>query len=138
MDYILLSSLVGCCYRWIAISYDIACQWSKNLLEPMTRYPVWMWLTPLMNFTFGIPKFHLGAHGLKCLSVFSWNFLRWSARTDGEGIKRIWAHINPLVYSTREMGPGLQSDTLDVHWSAWNWRKVLDLGAFSLVLVCHV
>ena len=26
------------------------------------------------------------------------------------------------------MGPGTHHDTLDDHWGAWNWRKLVGLG----------
>src|ERR1700748_2488564 len=77
---------------------------------------------------FGIPKFHLPAHGSKCWSLFSLNFLRGWARIDGEAIERVWAAINGVTTSTREMSPGARHDYLDDQWNAANFRKLVNLG----------
>ncbi|KAJ7075021.1 hypothetical protein B0H15DRAFT_792348 [Mycena belliarum] len=39
-------------------------------------------------------------------------------RTDGEPPERAWANANPLVPSTKEMGPGERRDVLEDQ-SAW-------------------
>ncbi|TDL13533.1 hypothetical protein BD410DRAFT_735251, partial [Rickenella mellea] len=133
MDYILLSTLVGCVYASILLTYDIACQWSKNFFTRVQKFPVIMQInTVIMAIYFAIPKFHLPAHGSSCHSKFSLNFRRGVGRTDGEGVERDWAHINAVATSTREMGPGSRHSTLDDHWGAWNWRKVTLLGVFLL------
>lgn len=50
-------------------------------------------------------------------------------RTDGEAPERGWSHINPVATSTREMGPGSRRDTLDDHFSDWNWKKTTGMGS---------
>ena len=133
MDYVFLSSLIGAMVAWIFVSYDIACQWSKNLPSRIPKFPSWMQLDLLcILLRFGVPKFHLAAHGESCRSNFSLHFQQFWARTDGEGIERGWAHMNPVAMSTREMGPGFRHDTIDDHWSAWNWYIILNLGAFLI------
>jgi hypothetical protein len=130
MDYILLAAIAGISLAWILVSYDIACQWSKYFLQRMADYPEWMLVAEHVKWSFAIPKFHLPAHGETCQSPYSLNLLRWMARIDGEGIERIWSWINALAFSTREMGPGCRSDTMDAHWAAWNWRKIRGHGTF--------
>ena len=49
------------------------------------------------------------------------------ARTDGEGVEEEWSHIN-VALSTKVMGPGSRHDTLNDHWDAWNWQKVVLMG----------
>jgi hypothetical protein len=75
-----------------------------------------------------IPKLHIYGHGLKCQFKYSLNFLKWSARTNGEDIERWWAHLNPVSMSTKEMSPGARHDTLDDHAGAWNFRKITKFG----------
>ena len=112
--------------------YDIACQWSKKLSE-------WIYIflssmhpsVPVANFDYAIPKGHIKSHGKSCQTNFSLNFLPGSGRTDGEGVERDWAHMNVLVPSTREMAPGNRHETLDDHWSAWNWEKIKNFGELS-------
>lgn len=132
MDYIFLSSIVGCLCTLLLVSYDIACQWNKKLCDRVNEYPLELrtafWA---MNISYVIPKYHISAHKQACQSPYSLNYLPHSARTDGEGIERGWAHINPIAMATREMGPGFRIDTIDDHWSAWNWRKIVGLGTFG-------
>ncbi|KAH8106476.1 hypothetical protein DFH11DRAFT_1691850 [Phellopilus nigrolimitatus] len=130
MDYIFLASIIGIFVNWLLVSYDISCQWIKNLSSRVSEYPPDMQESYRhVVLTSVVPKFHLNAHGKACQGPFSLNFLKWSARTDGEGIERGWSHINPVATSTREMGPGFRHDTIDDHWSAWNWHKITGLGA---------
>ncbi|KAG2746300.1 hypothetical protein P692DRAFT_201840978 [Suillus brevipes Sb2] len=115
------------------ISYDIACQWSKHLWTRMSRYPSTLHFSPGGKMiTFLIPKFHLPAHIPACQTTFSFNLIKGMARTDGEALERAWSNINPVATSTREMGPGSRRDTLDDHFSDWNWRKVCNFGPFLL------
>jgi hypothetical protein len=130
MDFILFQSLIGSKIELLVFSYDIACQWSRNLSQRMLQLPNSIWLSDRQRqlLRFAIPKFHISAHGVKCQSNFSFNYQPYMARTDGEDPERWWAHINPASMSTREMGPGAWLDTLDDHASAWNWRKVTGFG----------
>lgn len=130
MDYILASTLVNVTLFHLLIVYDIACQWSKKLRARFSelRSDIDLDLNTV-NITVAIPKGHIKAHGEMCQSTFSLNYLPGSARTDGEGVERDWAHMNALTASTREMGPGNRHETLDDHWAAWNWQKVRKLGS---------
>jgi hypothetical protein len=130
MDFIVFSGLIGTILQSIVFSYDIACQWSRNLPRRLQQLPESMHLTAnqLASAQFVIPKFHIYAHGLSCQTSFSLNFLPFMARTDGEEPERWWAHINPVSMSTKEMGPGARLDTLDDHAAAWNWRKIVGMG----------
>jgi hypothetical protein len=114
----------------LVFSYDIACQWSRNLAERILQLPDTMRLSDqqLRLLRCVIPKFHIYAHGISCQCNFSLNFLKYMARTDGEDPERWWAHINPVSMSTKEMGPGARLDTIDDHAGAWNWRKITGFG----------
>ena len=130
MDFIVFSGLISTIIRQIVFSYDIVCQWSKNLPKRLPRLPGSMHLNSeqLAGARYVIPKFHIYAHGLSCQSQFSLNFLPHMARTNGEEPERWWAHINPISMSTKEMGPGARLDTLDDHAAVWNWRKITGMG----------
>lgn len=130
MDFLILSTLARSKVHRIIISYDIACQWSKNLGVRMKAYPEHLRLD-LVNKEVGyaVPKFHLPAHGVKCQSPFSFNYKRNVGRTCGEGIEQGWSHSNPLASSTKEMGTGDRALTLNEHWAGWNHGKKIGLGA---------
>ncbi|KAJ8584343.1 hypothetical protein M405DRAFT_866304 [Rhizopogon salebrosus TDB-379] len=109
MDYLFFSALRGRCAQTLNVSYDIACQWHKNLWERMSTMPLALHLDPIARFIrFFVPKFHLPAHIFKCQTTYSFNF------------------------SKNEMGPGSRRDTLDDHFGDWNWKKIVGLGATLL------
>lgn len=130
MDYMFFSSIQSAStLQVINISYDIACQWSKNLWTRMSAFPQQYHLDHnTKTITFLVPKFHLPAHVLSCQTTYSFNFIKGVGRTDGEAPERGWADINPVATSTREMGPGSRRDTLDDHFNDWNWKKVCLMG----------
>jgi KDZ transposase-like protein len=133
MDYFLLSSLRGLELSRIVISYDIACQWSRNLKRCCSTYgPNMISDLPDLEITYMVPKFHLPAHITKCQEDFSFNFTPYVGRTDGESPERGWAAANAIANSTKEMGPGSRRDTLDDHFGDYNWRKITDLGKLLL------
>ncbi|KAF8171891.1 hypothetical protein BJ912DRAFT_1025110 [Pholiota molesta] len=135
MDYLVFSSLRGRSVQRLVLSYDIACQWYKNIWSRMRILPQDLWLDKIVKTTmFLVPKFHLPAHIAECNLNFSFNLSKHVGRTDGEAPERGWSRTNQLatstsVCSTREMGPGFRRDTLDDHFNDWNWKKITGLGA---------
>lgn len=129
-DFVYISSIKNRNLRHLMLSYDIICQWKINLESRRKDFPPEL-TTHLSRIqtSFGIPKFHLPAHGPKCWSLFSLNFLPGWARVDGEGIERFWSSTNPVATSTREMGTGARHDFLDDQWGSSNFRKVMGLGS---------
>ncbi|KAJ7694277.1 hypothetical protein B0H14DRAFT_3044225 [Mycena olivaceomarginata] len=130
MDYIVASA-----WRHVRdllfflLSYDIMCQWSKNLKERLLKLP------PALRFhlvqyivKFVIPKLHILGHLRWCQEFFSLLFTLGAAQADMEGIERIWSSSGLMGASTREMGPGARQDTLDDFWHYWNWNKVVGMG----------
>ncbi|KAG2346925.1 hypothetical protein BDR05DRAFT_974438 [Suillus weaverae] len=126
MDYMFFSSMLSAStLQVINISYDIACQWSKNLWTRMSAFPQQYHLDHnSKTITFLVPKFHLPMHVLSCQTKYSFNFIKGVGRTDGEAPERGWANINPVTTSTHEMGPGSRRDTLNDHFNNWNWKKI--------------
>lgn len=113
----------------VLISYDIACQWSRNLAKRVRAFPLSMQEVFLrILILFAVPKFHLPAHGSKCQSPYNLGFIEGAGRVDGEGIERGWSLMNSIATATREMGPGFRHDTMDDHWQSLNWRKIVSLG----------
>ena len=136
MDFVAFFGLIGTAILSFVFSYDIVCQWSRNLKTRMAQLPHCMQISPdrLGRARFILPKFYMYGHGMKCQLRYSLNFLKWSARTNGEDPERWWAHINPISMSTREMGIGARHDTIDDHARAWNWRKIVNFGISSYYL----
>ncbi|KAG1756383.1 uncharacterized protein EDB91DRAFT_1233212 [Suillus paluster] len=134
MDYLFFSSMRSSHnIHVLNISYDIACQWNKNLWSRMSAFPHEYCIDHDNKLvTFLVPKFHLPVHIASCQTRFSFNFIKGVGRTDGEAPERRWADINPITTSTREMGPGSRQDTVDDHFNNWNWKKVCTMGTILL------
>ncbi|KAH7904101.1 hypothetical protein BJ138DRAFT_1175416 [Hygrophoropsis aurantiaca] len=130
IDYLFFSSMQQSPgIKTLFISYDIACQWNKNLWARMLWFPQQMQIDQTTkSITFLVPKFHLPAHVAPCQTAYSFNFTKGVGRTDGEAPERGWANINPVATSTKEMGPGSRRDTLDDHFNDWNWKKMCTMG----------
>ncbi|KDQ23111.1 hypothetical protein PLEOSDRAFT_1017784, partial [Pleurotus ostreatus PC15] len=129
MDYLYFSSLRNHSPHLVVTSYDIACQWSRNLGARAASYPKEL-LGPRfheLSIKYLVPKFHLYAHRNECQINYSFNLTPNVGRTDGESPERGWAAMNPVASSTKEMGPGSRRDTLDDHFGDYNWRKVISL-----------
>ncbi|KAG2029310.1 hypothetical protein BDR03DRAFT_881153 [Suillus americanus] len=126
MDYLFFSTLqYSKDVVTLNVSYNIACQWSKNIWDHMATYPCQMQVErSTKEFVFLVPKFHLPTHIAFCQVTYSHNLIKGMGRTDGEAPERGWVNINPVATSTREMGPGSRRDTLDDHFGDFNWKKV--------------
>ncbi|KAG6877691.1 hypothetical protein C0992_009434 [Termitomyces sp. T32_za158] len=128
MDYFVFSSIRQNTPKNVVVSYDIICQWAKHLVSRAETYATANEYHS-HSWTFLVPKFHLPAHCPECQVNFSFNFTRHVGRTDGEAPERGWAAINAISTSTKEMGPGSRRDTLDDHFSDYNWRKIVTLAS---------
>lgn len=81
-----------------------------------------------MAFQWLVPKFHLGSHRDECADTFSFNYTFGVGRMHGEMVETIWAALNWLQYSTREMGAGHRRDVITEAMNYWNWGKVIRAG----------
>ncbi|KAJ7760606.1 hypothetical protein B0H14DRAFT_3511096 [Mycena olivaceomarginata] len=115
MDYLYFMTLLGTLLLCFIVSYDIACQWYKNLWERMRIFPLEAQLGGEKKFMFLVPKFHLPAHIEECNAP-----------------KHGWADANHLANSTSILGPGAWCDTLDTHFQYSNWKKITKLGTVLL------
>ncbi|KAG2136341.1 uncharacterized protein EDB93DRAFT_1254002 [Suillus bovinus] len=130
MDYLVFSALsTFLSLKVINFSYDITCQWHKNLWGRVPSLPLRLQPDPVgKTFRYFVPKFHLTAHIEACQTMFSLNWLPSIGQTDEEAPERGWANINHVATSTKEMGLGARQDTLDDHFGDWNWKKITSLG----------
>ncbi|KAJ7092128.1 hypothetical protein C8R43DRAFT_908179, partial [Mycena crocata] len=138
MDYMFFMSLEDSELQLFFVSYDIACQWHKNIWDRMQIYPRRLQeLNGARKWVFLVPKFHLPAHIELCNINFSFLYTRYVGQTDGESPERGWSHINPLATSTREMGPHLRREVLDDHFNDCNWKKILGMEKNFLEKITH-
>ncbi|KAF9493269.1 hypothetical protein BDN71DRAFT_1483540 [Pleurotus eryngii] len=86
MDFLLFQTLVRVTFGRLLLSYDIACQYSRDLFRCMKQMPTTLQLSDnaASCFDFVVPKFHLYGHGMQ-----------YCTQSDLEDPERWWAHINP-------------------------------------------
>ncbi|KAJ7806949.1 hypothetical protein B0H14DRAFT_3091348 [Mycena olivaceomarginata] len=129
MDYIFVMGLADSEMAELYVSYDIACQWHKNIWDRMRKFPVRIQeRMKRKHMVFLIPKFHLPTHIAACNILFSFHLTRYVGMTDGEAPERGWSMLNPLASSTAEMGPGMWRDTINDAFNDMNHRKIIGLG----------
>jgi len=116
----------------ILISYDVGCQYYKNLQTRFDSYASFppLKLSDLKYWKVVVPKFHLSGHGTECHVLFNLACTKWARRMDGERIESGWAQSNGMATWTRESGPFARRNILDDHWNAFNWSKLLGLREF--------
>lgn len=141
MDYIVLSSLIAMGLLRLILSYDIACQWSKNLATQMESYPDSMRINlKEVEVRAAVPGFHIRSHGSDCQQLYSLNLIKWAAQTVGEEVETGWAHMNLAASSIQEMAPGNRHEALNDHWGGWNFRKIITFSEFTsshmAILIC--
>ncbi|KAJ7355488.1 hypothetical protein DFH08DRAFT_803496 [Mycena albidolilacea] len=130
MDYVVASTWQHFrALRFFLLSYDIMCQWSKNLRKRLLKLP------PVLQFhlvqyiiKFVIPKLHILRHLKLCQDLFSLLFTLGAVQADMEGIEWIWSSSGLMGTSTHKMGLGSRQDTLDNFWHYWNWNKIVGMG----------
>lgn len=144
MDLVLFSTLLPTINSGITrvlVSYDIGCQWSKNLGKRLHLYPITSSfdLSSLAYWRVVLPKFHLAGHGKDCQLRFNINFTHGAAWMTGEMIESGWAQSGSMVIWTRENGPFTRHAVLDDHWSSENWQKLRHLRKwFSMLQSSHI
>ncbi|KAL5487741.1 hypothetical protein ACEPAI_5849 [Sanghuangporus weigelae] len=125
IDYILLSSVKRSKAKYLFVSYHIACRWKQNFTKRMLQFPHDMRLdSTTVNIRSAVPKFHLYAHDESCQASENMNYLPYVGRTYGECVGMTWTDLK-----TREMGMYARQETLNDHWTGWNWRKYIFLGS---------
>ncbi|KAJ7483696.1 hypothetical protein B0H11DRAFT_1723311 [Mycena galericulata] len=129
MDFIVMACLVGFALMALTISYDIACQWQKNLAERNKKLPERIRLDlENVEVQCGLPVWHASSHERECSNKNSLNFLIGVGKSDGEGVERTWADLNPAAFHTKEMGIGNRADTLEDKIDSPNFLKNLTHG----------
>ncbi|KAJ7036232.1 hypothetical protein C8F04DRAFT_1258078 [Mycena alexandri] len=129
MDYILMSALAGFALLALTVSYDIACQWRKNLAQRNGKLDDRIQLDlERVDVHCGIPVWHAGSHEKECEDENSLKFLEGVGKSDGEGIERFWADVGPAAYQTKDMGLGNRADSLENKIDYHNHQKNLSQG----------
>ncbi|KAJ7064503.1 hypothetical protein C8F01DRAFT_1053985 [Mycena amicta] len=131
MDYIFMHALADARVKQFVVSYDISCQWKINLRSCVLNILGASDLPAKLedfNIQFGLPVWHAAAHEESCQAANSLSYAVGVGRTDGEGIERTWAVLNPIGFATKEMGEGNRHDTIEDKVDHINFEKNVGEG----------
>jgi len=128
MDYVFASAIQQFPLPRIGCSYDVICQWIKNLRKRSEQWPVELRLPSTTKIIPAIPKLHEPSHSAANHQVYSLNYIPGVGLSDFECPERVWAGHNAVGNSTKSQGPGSRHDVLDDHFNFWNWQKYIGLG----------
>ena len=139
MDLVLLSTLLPTIRSGITrvlVSYDIGCQWSKNLNKCLSVYAVSssFRLPSLSYWHVIVPKFHLTGHGKDCQLQFNINFTKGAGRMTGQMVESGWAQSGSMAIWSRKNGPFARRAVLDDRWGSENWHKLRRLRKLISIL----
>ena len=114
------------------ICYDVMCQWSVRMKDRVagSRY---LNIPDGLELRLGIGLFHIHGHQDTCLARYSPSFIEGGRQIDGETIETLWALLNKISRSTRGMFTSHCREVIDNHMNDSNWKKLVDLGGFSLI-----
>ncbi|KAG8925800.1 hypothetical protein FRC01_009690 [Tulasnella sp. 417] len=121
--------------RYFVITYDIACKYGIKFKSRCCNKDCKFVLIPTpsgdINIIFCVNKFHQESHDDNCAAKNALDYTKYVGRTCGEGVETVWANMNWLRYSTREMGTGARIETLSDHFNDWNWQKTLAINSYA-------
>ncbi|KAJ7683790.1 hypothetical protein B0H17DRAFT_1204924 [Mycena rosella] len=109
------------------MSYDSYCSFVVNQVKrAIALFPEEKWLHQLLALVEGqIPADHINGHGVDCQTVWQAVYFACRAHFHGETAEMLWAFLNPLGSSTRQMTGAARHDIMNFVLDAWNTWKVL-------------
>jgi hypothetical protein len=119
----------------VNFSYNSWCSFVVNQVKrALALFPEEEWLHTLLACVEGqIPADHINGHGSDCKTTWQAVYFPCRVHFHGETAEMIWAFLNPLGSSTRQMTGAARHDIINFVMQAWNTLKVLRAGkiAFS-------
>ncbi|KAJ7202505.1 hypothetical protein GGX14DRAFT_352357 [Mycena pura] len=108
-------------------SYDSWCSFVVNEVpRAEVLFPEEEWLHTLLAKAEGqIPADHINGHGSDCQAIWQPVYFGCRGHFHGETAEMLWAFLNPLGSSTRQMTGAARHDAINCVMDAWNMGKVV-------------
>ncbi|KAF7319998.1 CxC2 domain-containing protein [Mycena kentingensis (nom. inval.)] len=108
-------------------SYDSHCSFVVHMVDrAKALFPEETWLHEILASAEGqIPADHINGHGHDCRVLWQAVYAACRAHFHGETAEVVWAFLNALGASTRQMTGPARHDVMNFVMDAWNNRKVL-------------
>ncbi|KAJ7078191.1 hypothetical protein C8R44DRAFT_654710, partial [Mycena epipterygia] len=115
-------------------SYDGWCSYTVNKRKrAINIFPEDTWFHELLRTMEGqIPADHINGHGPDCQTIWQAVYFACRAHFHGETAEVIWAFLNALGSSTRQMTGAARHDIINFVIHFWNISKILRQGMFQL------
>ncbi|KAJ6448608.1 hypothetical protein DFH09DRAFT_965993 [Mycena vulgaris] len=124
MDFLFFSAVLNFAVMYLVMSYNIACQFSKNVWTRMPELPEKYHLKfDPSRVRWMVPNFHLPGHKEGCHSPHSFHWLWGAGCTHGEIVEQNWEFLNGAAASTKLMGLGARFAALEGLFAFHNWRR---------------
>lgn len=114
------------------MTYDVWCHWIVNFHTRAKNLPHEIPLPKELDLVGAIPKWHLVGHDITCYIRYSLDHMQHVGRMEGEGVERVWAHMNEHSGSTSEQGPGVRTDNLNNMAGQWNFEKMISMSELQM------
>ncbi|KAJ7847138.1 hypothetical protein B0H14DRAFT_2306638, partial [Mycena olivaceomarginata] len=103
-------------------SYDSYCSFVVNQTKRgVDLFPEETWFHDVLKRIKGqIPADHIRGHGIDCQALWQAIYFACRAHFHGETAEVIWAFLNGLGSSTRQMTGGSRHDIINFVMHAWN------------------
>lgn len=111
--------------------YDIGCQYHKNLKTRVTRNPLLNIPVDDLLIDVAVGSFHVHGHQESCYYRYSTLYVPGAGMIDGEILETLWAILNLVSRSTRTCTLAHRMEILDDHMSDSNWKKLINISAYS-------
>ena len=118
------------------ICYNVMCQWHVNMnyrVEGSEHFKI----PDGLELRFGIGLFHIHGHQDTCLTRYLPSFIQGGRQIDDKTIEMLWAPLNEISRSTREMSTLHRREVIDDHMNDSNWKKLIGLGRLPLTGTGH-
>ncbi|KAJ6603684.1 hypothetical protein B0H10DRAFT_2229737 [Mycena sp. CBHHK59/15] len=114
-------------------SYDSWCSFVVNQVKrAIELFPEETWLHTLLASVEGqIPADHINGHGIDCQAVWQAVYFACRGHFHGETAEVLWAFLNPLGSSTRQMTGAARHDIINFVIHAWNRLKIVRQAELS-------
>ncbi|KAJ6503829.1 hypothetical protein C8R45DRAFT_1070360, partial [Mycena sanguinolenta] len=108
-------------------SYDSYCSAVVNQLKRAVQlFPTAHWFHEKLRISEGqVAAAHINDHGAQCKTMWQPVYFPTRAHFHGESAESVWAFLNALGASTRQMNGGARHDTINFVMDSWNTSKVM-------------
>lgn len=117
----------------VILFYDVACQYHKWFWERIAKAGEVLTLPDGTKVRWVIGAFHVHGHNKECYARYASIFVPGTGQVDGEIIETLWVPLDLVSGHLQGMGSGHRQESIDMHMSDSNWKKLIRMCMSSSV-----